>query len=871
MSSSTDGSADGSPPTSRQITEVEVAESVLALTGASGDEAASHPLLNDGTVLKRDYQLLLAANALGDDTLVCLPTGLGKTVVSLLVTARRLQWADEHDDLTARSKAVVLAPTKPLVDQHTAFYREALSLADEEIVAFTGEVSPDDRERVWDDARVIVATPQVVRNDLVDGRVSLHSVVHLTFDECHRATGDYAYLFIAEKYHADARLPLTTGLSASPGSSHEDILDVCRNLGIENIEVNTESDSEVEKYTHRTSVTWEKIDLPDELIQIRDLIRDTIKDRMVQLKDLGVTNSARKDVSRKELFSLRDDLQEMIDNNESEGFEGMSLHAEVMKLLHAVDAVESQGSDTLISYLDRLENEAASSGGSKASSRAISDDRIRKARQLAAEFDDLHPKLRETRRRVVQTLIDGGERIIVFTESRDTAETLTTFLDDHVDAHRFVGQGNKDGSSGMSQTEQADTLNAFRNGEYDVLVSTSVAEEGLDIPEVDLVLFYAPVTSAIRSVQRKGRTGRQQAGEVLILVAQDTRDEARYWSTKRKESQMADALEDLRDRRGELVSELGDEVETPVDRENAALDRYGSSDADDGDGTDDDDEAVPATAEPDADDEGDGEAGGDPKAETAGEGEGEGDDDGGGDADADDGVVATARGDDASGEAVEIVVDRREMDSSIPQTFSLRDDVETRLETLAVGDYVLSDRVAVERKSVADFLDTLLGSDRSLFEQVGDMASHYSRSLIIIEGDPDRLYAERNVHPNAIRGALSSLAVEYNVSVLFARDEDDTAALLRGVAEREQESDEREVSVHGEKSSKTMAEQQEYVVSSIAEVGPVTARSLLASLGSVTSVVNADADRLTEVEGVGDVTADRIREVLDAEYDDEDG
>jgi ERCC4-type nuclease len=153
-----------------------------------------------------------------------------------------------------------------------------------------------------------------------------------------------------------------------------------------------------------------------------------------------------------------------------------------------------------------------------------------------------------------------------------------------------------------------------------------------------------------------------------------------------------------------------------------------------------------------------------------------------------------------------------------------------------------------------------------MFEQVGDASRHYARPVVIIEGAD--LYGERNVHPNAIRGALSSLAVDFGVSVLRTEDEEGTADLIEVIATREQEDADREVSVHGEKQSKTLAEQQEYVVASIAEVGPVTARTLLSQFGSVEAVMTAETDDLREVDGVGEVTADRIREVVASDYDD---
>jgi ERCC4-type nuclease len=435
---------------------------------------------------------------------------------------------------------------------------------------------------------------------------------------------------------------------------------------------------------------------------------------------------------------------------------------------------------------------------------------------------------------------------------------------------RFVGQGDKDGSDGMTQNEQQETLDDFRAGEFEVLVSTSVAEEGLDVPEVDLVLFYEPVPTAIRSIQRKGRTGRQAEGRVVVLMAEDTRDEAYFWISKRREREMESELRELKASVDDLAAELDDSQ--------ASLDAF---DDGGGGGSDDVGASTGATASADGggaqpglqdfagtvdeDDETDEAAGADDDAPDSSDG----------DADSDDGEDATAAGASTEpveraapedDETVEVVVDQREMDSTIPRELSKRDGVTTRLETLSVGDYVLSDRVVVERKSIDDFLDTLTGGDRSMFEQLGDASRHYARPVVVVEGEGS-LYGQRNVHPNAIRGALASLAVDFGVSVLRTQAQADTMELLAVIAEREQEVDDREVSVHGEKASKTLPEQQEYVVSSIADVGPVTARSLLEHFSTVEAVMTARKDDLEAVAGVGAVTADRIREVVGSDYD----
>ncbi len=825
-------------------------------TASEGTEYIDGPLLTEELLEKRRYQLSLAETAGADHTLVCLPTGLGKTAVSLLVTADRLA--------SRGGTSVLLAPTKPLVQQHATFYREALQIDDDDIVVFTGDVRPDDRAELWESARVVCATPQVIENDLVGNRISLSDVTHLTFDECHRATGNYAYNYIADRYHADAEDPLVTGMSASPGGDKEGILTVCDNLGLRDVAVMTENDADVSAHTHTTDVEWERVELPETVIEIRDALNDVIAERLTKLKGLGVTNSTDPSMSQSQLNAIRGKLQELIDNDNSNGYKGMSAHAEIMKLRRAVELVETQSVESLRRYFERQREDAKSSSASKASQRFVSDPRVKEAMRRAESFDDLHPKFRRTRILLAQTLgIEDGERVIVFTESRDTAETLTAFLGEHFSTRRFVGQGDKEGSDGMTQTEQKDTLDAFRSGEFEVLVSTSVAEEGLDVPDVDLVLFYEPVPKGIRSIQRKGRTGRASDGRVVVLLAEDTRDEAFFWMSRNEEKRMEEELRKLKNLEGEIEAEIETQVE---------IDQFGTDNggAENGDTDSNAEDSVASGApssrpddEPSTKSDGTGQAGladfaGSAGPDTAADPEGTAADPTDGD---DDPTVAEPRPDD---EAVEIVADQRELDSHIARELSTRDGIETRLETLEVGDYVLSDRVVVERKAVDDFLETLVGGDRSLFDQVGAAARYYARPVVIIEGD--RLYESRNVHPNAIRGALASLAVDFGASVLRTEDADDTADLLEVIARREQETDDRTVSVHGEKGGKTLAEQQEYVVGAVAEVGPVTARTLLEHFGSVEAVMSADEAALLDVDGVGEVTADRITDVTKREY-----
>ena len=113
-----------------------------------------------------------------------------------------------------------------------------------------------------------------------------------------------------------------------------------------------------------------------------------------------------------------------------------------------------------------------------------------------------------------------NSNVLIFTQYRDTARRIVEVLSENgIKASRFVGQAKRRGDVGMKQDEQTSVLDSFRNGEFNILVATSIAEEGLDIPEVDLVIFYEPIPSDIRYIQRKGRTGRKSAGSVVILQA----------------------------------------------------------------------------------------------------------------------------------------------------------------------------------------------------------------------------------------------------------------------------------------------------------------------------------------------------------------
>jgi len=559
----------------------------------------------------------------------------------------------------------------------------------------------------------------------------------------------------------------------------------------------------------------------------------------------------RKYLNKRELLDLQSRLQSRLRSGpDQQVFKAISLVAEILKISHAIEITETQGPEALAKYFERLEHEAGSKSGSKASRRLVEDVHMRQAMYALKEMDVTHPKLE-----IVKDIVSGqlrnnpDSRVIIFTNYRDMSELVTRNLEgvDNVRPVRFVGQASKYKDTGLTQKQQVEILDKFRSGEYNALVATSVAEEGLDIPATDLVLFYEPVPSEIRSIQRKGRTGRSHAGKVVVLVAKGTKDEAYYWSSRRKEKTMNSKMRQLSDTRN--AQKLGETPGIPGTGMLRTPGTLGTLDT----GVMGTSEQLGITGVPGTPEK-PGMAGVPEQLEMLGvQGVPE--------------QPAEKAGQkqllDYSGEKLQIYVDRREIRSGVARALESA-GTDVILTTLEVGDYIVSDRVAIERKTDVDFLDSIIDKDRNIFGQLSDLARTYDRPVLIIEGA--NLYTARQIHPNAIRGVLASIATDFGIPIISTRDAQDTAALIQVIAKREQVDEKRTPSLHGRKTAMTLSEQQKYIISSISNIGPVAARKLLQHFGSVESVMRAGPDELMEVESIGPKTAQRIREVVGSVY-----
>lgn len=753
-----------------------------------------HPLIKSDSIEARLYQQVLAADVLKKgNTMIVAPTALGKTIVATLVAADRLE-------KVKNSKILVLAPSKPLAIQHESTFKEFLTVPCSSI---TGAVKTDERVKRWEESQIICATPQTVESDLLKGRYSLKDVSLVVFDECHHGVGSYSYVYLASRYVKESKFNLILGLTASPGSDKEKIKEVCDNLYVQNIVVKTEEDYDVRPYFNPVAIDWVRVKMSSELEKIKKHVDKALKVRLKGLKNMGIIRTV--SVNKTDILRARGRVQSAIArtvNPKKECFQAISILSAVINIQHSQELIETQGVVTFNKYVARLRKKKT-----KAAKSLIQDPNFGKAIYLAREAEKHgleHPKLKKVTDIIKKELGQNGQtklqseryvkdadqkssKIMVFTQYRDSLEMIHQKLEkEGIKSAKFFGQASRDGEKGLTQKEQKEIIKAFKIGEYDVLLSTSVAEEGIDIPAVDLVILYEPVPSEVRMIQRRGRTGRKRSGRVKVLITNGTRDEGYYWASINKERRMKHQLIDP-----EVLEELNSNAIERMENEKRVkvLD--------------------PA-----------------PKKE----------------------------------ELPVVFADTREGNSKVIRHLSEM-EIDVKVQAMAVGDYQVSDEVVIERKTAKDFVDSIV--DKRLFKQARSLMEEFKRPLIIFEGDD--LY-NGMINPNAIRGSIASIALDFGISIIPTRNAQDTAAMIKRIAIREQSGEKTPIQIRTDKKPVNLWEQQLFIIESLPNIGPVNAKNLLEHFGTVANIINASEGQLQEVEGIGKKTAANIRKVVDSKY-----
>jgi Fanconi anemia group M protein len=507
--------------------------------GKNGVKNSKNKYLREKQIEHREYQLKIAQDCASKNSLVVLPTGLGKTIIGVYVAAKVLEL------FPPKSKVIVLAPTRPLINQHYDSFRSLMTIPEEQFVVLTGKIPPEKRVDFFRENQIIFYTPQTLRNDLANRKYTLDGVCLIIFDEAHHASGDYAYTLIADEYVDQNPEGTILGLTASPGSTKEKIKVLCKNLHVplENIYTRTRKDVDVKTYLKPMDIYKIGVNLTELMEETYVAVQSLLEQRLLYLSQLGFlsvkADKLHAKVIRKDLLKLNAELVRLVqgDGDKTGVYSALSVNAQGLILFHMLELIEQQGLDVLLIYLTKVKQDARKKNSSKAVKILASDHRVNQIFIELKKNEDyypeklIHPKFYLLEKLLVQEFEKNPlSRVLVFVKLRDSVKNITDKLKlngkNLIKPARFVGQSNKSKTDkGLSQKKQLEILELFKQGQYNVLVSTNVGEEGLDIAECDLVIFYDVVASEIRFIQRKGRTARHREGKVIILYCKDTHDE----------------------------------------------------------------------------------------------------------------------------------------------------------------------------------------------------------------------------------------------------------------------------------------------------------------------------------------------------------
>lgn len=516
----------------------------------------------------RDYQYNIVYRAIFDNVLVALPTGLGKTFIASTVMLNFLRWFPQL-------KIIFMAPTKPLVAQQIKACCGITGIPSSK-VAILLDKTRKNRGAIWDEKQVFFTTPQVVENDLTRGIVNPKHIVLLVIDEAHRAKGNYAYNNVVKflnRFNPSFRI---LALTATPASDVEGVQEIVDNLCISKVEVRTEKSIDIFKYLKRKEIERITVGPSTEIVEAIDMICQAIApvlETANQRKIYEITDPAKINA-----FSALDAQQKLIRNpNIPEGLKWANYF--ILQLLVVVGQclrrLNIYGIRSFYKYFYDKFNEFSTKYNNKKSTNHLAakfyfhpciTELLKKCENQMKDPEFLgHQKLEV----IISELTSFFEnsknldsRVIVFTEFRESALDIVRALErqgDHLKPHIFIGQAKekekfdevkflKKGKkskkkenaqvseedniserpsssseraqiSGMNQKMQKELIKNFKKGDYNILVATSIGEEGLDIGEVDLIVCYDSTSSPIKNVQRMGRTGRNRDGKVILLFS----------------------------------------------------------------------------------------------------------------------------------------------------------------------------------------------------------------------------------------------------------------------------------------------------------------------------------------------------------------
>ncbi|NWV33177.1 IFIH1 protein, partial [Grantiella picta] len=505
----------------------------------------------------RDYQMEVAKPALnGENIIICLPTGSGKTRVAVYITKDHL---DKKKRASEPGRVMVLVNKVPLVEQHLQrefnpflkrWYRVTGLSGDSQLkISFPEVVRRND---------VIISTAQILENSLSNAaKEDEENFSLIIIDECHHTQKEGVYNNIMRRYLEEKRKnmklakenkplipqPQILGLTASPGvggatsysKAEEHILKICANLDACRIMTVEEHASQLKNQVKEPS---KKTVIADD--KKRDPFRERISEIMTEIQNYCQLHP-------KSEFGTQTYEQWVIREEKRAAKEGKRRErvcAEHLKKYN--DALQINDTIRMVDAYNHLNNFYKEEKSKKTVRSDDEDDdeepavskqdetdefllglfhaKKKKLKELTGKPEYENEKLMKLRNTLMEEFTKTEEpRGIIFTKTRLSAFALFQWIKDNpkfeevgIKAHYLIGSGNNSEMKPMTQNEQREVIDKFRRGYVNLLIATTVAEEGLDIKECNIVIRYGLVTNEIAMVQARGRARADESTYALV-------------------------------------------------------------------------------------------------------------------------------------------------------------------------------------------------------------------------------------------------------------------------------------------------------------------------------------------------------------------
>ena len=323
--------------------------------------------------------------------------------------------------LNGDGKIVLVAPTTGLVAQQARMAKEFINLDSEKIVTMTGSDRPAKRQDMWKDAKIVMATPHVIRNDARNGRILLSDIDLLIVDEAHHATGSDSMAQLGDLYLEASSNAMILAATASPGVKASKVLEVIQRLGIERLHVTRRDDDLVQPYITSMEVNKHELNLPTELLEIIRPLRILQAEEAEFLTRSGfLINSGRITTAAIEEAQRR--ASAAIGRGDPRGYDGAKRIGDLRRLHRLLDLLDTQGLKCAVKYLERARQDK-----DRKTKRFLSLPQVAEFLRLHKSTEEFHPKP-ELVTKLVETGLEDGGKVIVFTEYRDTVDNLMEIL-----------------------------------------------------------------------------------------------------------------------------------------------------------------------------------------------------------------------------------------------------------------------------------------------------------------------------------------------------------------------------------------------------------------------------------------------------------